>query len=302
LIQFRPGDALIGSICCNFKPLHPNTGYHKGVGPKGRRLIREGSPIRQCEHNLRRHILLVLLLGVVAAVYAMGWHRVLSLETLVGNRVAIDSFVHNQSVIAVLAYIALYAAVTAGALPAGAVLAVAGGFLFGTIVGGLGATLGSTLGATTLFLLSRGAFGERFMRRAGSRWAAFAAGFRADAFYYILFLRLVPSPSWATSMAAGSLGVRPLVFVAATALGRLPGSLIFALFGSGFGSVIAAREVAYRACLAADGDDCRVDFNPADVLTPALLAGFIGLALLALLPVIARRLLMRRPAPIDRES
>ena len=39
-------------------------------------------------------------------------------------------------------------------------------------------------------------------------WQSFAAGFRADAFSYILFLRLVPSPSWLTSMASGSLGVR----------------------------------------------------------------------------------------------
>jgi len=231
----------------------------------------------------------------------MGWHQVLSLETVVGNRAAIDAFMNNHRVAAVLAYVGLYAAATAGALPAGAVLAVAGGFLFGTLTGALGATMGSTLGASVLYVLARSAFGERIMRNAGSWLAVFAAGFRADAFYYILFLRLVPSPSWVTSMGAGLFGVRPAVFVAATALGRMPGSFVFALFGSGFGSVIAAQEATFAGCVAQGLDDCRVTFDPADVLTPTLLVGFIGLALLALVPVAARRLLMRRATPIGHE-
>src|SRR5205085_11687813 len=121
-----------------------------------------------------------------------------------------------------------------------------------------------------------------------------AAGFRADAFNYILFLRLIPSPSWLTSAAAGSLRVRLSVFVGATALGRVPGSFLFALFGSGLGGIIGAREASYRACLTAGGADCRIDIGPAAVLTPAFLAGLLGLALLALVPVLAKRLQMRR--------
>src|SRR3954464_15633928 len=79
--------------------------------------------------------------------YAMGWHRSLSLETLVGNRAAIDAFVADHRLAAVLAFVALYAAVTAGAVPLGPALAIAGGFLFGTTLGGLGAMVGSTIGA-----------------------------------------------------------------------------------------------------------------------------------------------------------
>jgi uncharacterized membrane protein YdjX (TVP38/TMEM64 family) len=229
--------------------------------------------------------------------YGTGWHRDLSLETLAVNRAAIDGFVREHILLATLAYVGLYAAVTASALPAGAVLAVGGGFLFGTLIGALGATLGSTLGASILFWLARGTIGQAMLRRAGVKLAAFAAGFRADAFCYILFLRLIPSPSWMTSLLSGSLGVRPLTFVAATALGRVPGSFVFALFGAGFGSIIAAQEVSLLACQAAGGEDCRFDFNASDVLTPKLLAGFIAMAFLALLPVLARRLLMRRVSP-----
>ena len=244
--------------------------------------------------RLGRYVPVVLLVATIATVYALGWHRTFSLETLVGNRAAIDEFIHRHGAGAVLAYVGLYAMVTTGALPAGGVLAVVGGFLFGTAIGGLGAMIGSTLGASALYSLARSAFGARLVRSAGPRFSAFAAGFRDDAFCYILFLRFVPSPSWLTSVASGALGVRSATFVTATALGRLPGSFVFALFGSGFGGVIAAHETAYTACRAAGAEDCRVSFSPADVLTPAVVTGFIVLALLALGPVVARRFLRRR--------
>src|SRR5258708_7033813 len=82
---------------------------------------------------------LAAIATAVTVVYAMGWNRGLSLETLVGNRAAIDAFMAGHGALAALVYVGLYAAATAGALPAGAALAVAGGFLFGTLVGGLGA-------------------------------------------------------------------------------------------------------------------------------------------------------------------
>jgi len=90
--------------------------------------------------------------------------------------------------------------------------------------------------------------------------------------------------------------VRFSTFVAATALGRTPGSFILALLGAGLDSMIASQEAAYRACLAADGLDCRIDFDPANVVTPTLIAALVGLGLLALVPVLARRLLWRRAA------
>ena len=159
--------------------------------------------------GLRWHQLAVLaaIAAVLVTAYATGWQRHLSFATLVNHRDIIVAFVAEHRVLAVLIFVALYAAVTASAIPVGAVLAMIGGFLFGLTVGGFGAMIGSTIGATVLFLVARGALREPLMRNAGPRIEAFAAGFRADAFSYILFLRLIPSPSWFTSMASGSLGV-----------------------------------------------------------------------------------------------
>ena len=66
----------------------------------------------------------------------MGWHRALSLETLVGHRSAIAAFVDRHTVLAVAAFIGLYIAVVAMSLPGGTILTISGGIVFGTLLGG----------------------------------------------------------------------------------------------------------------------------------------------------------------------
>jgi uncharacterized membrane protein YdjX (TVP38/TMEM64 family) len=243
-----------------------------------------------------RFLPLGCLLGVLVLAYAMGWHRNVSLETVVENNAAIDVFIEAHRIAAIMSFMVIYAIAVILAMPAGALLAVIGGFLFGALIGGAAAMIGSTLGATTVFLIARSAFGRRLLRRLGPRAESFAAGFRADAFYYVMFLRLVPAPSWFTNLTSALFAVRLRTFVTATAIGRIPGSFLLALFGAGLDSMIATQEVAYRACLAAGEPDCRIDFDPANVVTPILIAALVGLGLLALVPVLARRLLWRRAA------
>ena len=118
------------------------------------------------------------------------------------------------------------------------------------------------LGATVIFLIARSAFGEHLTRRAGPLAAKLAEGFRADAFSYLLFLRLVPVSRSGWSISAPALfGVRLATFVAATAIGIIPATFAFAFVGAGLDSVIAAQEAQYNACLAAGRADCRARFR-----------------------------------------
>jgi uncharacterized membrane protein YdjX (TVP38/TMEM64 family) len=242
---------------------------------------------------LRLWPLLVVALAF-AVVYGLGWHRELSWHTLIRHRAVIDAFVAAHRLAAVAAFIALYVAVAALSIPAGAVLTTIGGFLFGTVVGGLSAVVGATIGATIVFLIARSAIGEHLLRRAGPLAAKFAAGFRADAFSYMLFLRLVPFPFWLVNLAPALFGVRLTTFVTATAIGIIPASFAFAFFGAGLDSAISAHAEAYHACLAAGRGDCRTDFDPAVMLTPELLAALVLLAVLGLIPVAVKRWRRRR--------
>jgi uncharacterized membrane protein YdjX (TVP38/TMEM64 family) len=151
--------------------------------------------------------------------------------------------------------------------------------------------------------MARSACGESLVRRAGPLACKLAAGFRADAFSYLLFLRFVPAfPFFLVNLVPAIAGVKLRTFVAATAIGIVPATFAFAFFGSGLDSVLAAQEGPYRACLAAGRSECPIHFDIGALVTPQLLAAFAALGALALIPVLVKRLRARHarssPAPL----
>lgn len=253
---------------------------------------------RPAEHlTVRRLVPLAAIVLLAVVVYAMGWHRQLSLETLVRHRAALDDFVNMHYAAALAVFIAVYVAAVALSIPGALFLTIAGGLLFGVIVGGVVVVVAATAGATIIFLVARGAFSEYVVRRAGPRLTKIVNGFCADAFSYLLFLRLVPVfPFFLVNLAPALVGVRVSTFVAATAIGIVPATFVFASLGAGLDSVIQAQESMYQTCLALGRTDCRLNFEPAAVLTPQLIGALVALGLLALVPVVVRRLVARRNA------
>lgn len=246
---------------------------------------------------LRRLVPLIAIVVLAAAAYLMFGRGTISLAALVRYRAEIDALVMDHRVLAVLAYMVLYVLTVALSLPGATFLTVAGGFLFGPAIGASAAVIGATLGATVIFLVARTALGEPLLKRAGPRANQLAQGFREDAFSYLLFLRLVPAfPFFLVNLVPAFAGVRLSTFVGATALGIIPGGIVYAFTGTGLDSVIAAQKEAYDACVAAARADCRLTFNPQDVLTPELIGALVALGLLALVPVAVKRLRARSRA------
>jgi uncharacterized membrane protein YdjX (TVP38/TMEM64 family) len=244
---------------------------------------------------------LAIILAVMAAVVAMGWHRELTLEMLVRHRATIDALVAAHRGAAILGFMAIYAAAVALSFPGAALLTVAGGLVFGTLAGGCAAIAAATLGATAIFLITKYTLGDMagsyWARHAGGFGERLAAGFRKDAFCYLVFLRLVPLvPFWLVNLAAAPAGVRLVSFVGATVLGIIPASFAFAFFGAGLNSAISAQESVYRACVAAQRTGCRLDFDLRAAATPELLGGLVALGLIALIPPAVRRLKAMRRA------
>lgn len=231
--------------------------------------------------------LIVLASATVALVI---WHQHLDAAAVLARRDAIAAFVAANRWAALASFAGLYAVAAALSLPCGALLTITGGVIFGGLAGGVAALVGATLGGTAIFLIARSALGGWLVRRAGQRAEAIAAGFCADAFNYVLFLRLVPVfPFWLVNLVSALCGVRLAVFVAASAIGMIPATFAFAYFGAGLASAIAAQAPAYRACVAAGGTHCARGFDPSAAATPQLIVALAVLAVLALLPVAVKR-------------
>jgi uncharacterized membrane protein YdjX (TVP38/TMEM64 family) len=239
---------------------------------------------------LKRLWPLLALIAATGFVLAMGWQHYLTLEALAEHREVLRSTIAGNMLLSLLGFIALYAVVVALSLPGGAVLTLAGGFLFGWFVGGIASIIGATIGATIVFLIAWSAFGEVLAAKAGPFLARFREGFQQDAFSYLLFLRLVPIfPFWLVNLAPSLLGVSFGTYVATTFLGIIPGTFAYSLAGNGLDSVIAAQSEAYQSCLAKMGsggqESCSYALDPGALLTPELIIGLVALGLVALVPV-----------------
>jgi uncharacterized membrane protein YdjX (TVP38/TMEM64 family) len=256
----------------------------------------KGPASRSADHPAAfgRLVPLGVILALMAFAVAMGWHRQLSLETLVRHRSSIEAVVAAHRAFAILAFIAVYAAAVALSFPGAAFLTVGGGAIFGALTGGLAAATAATLGATAIFLITKHALscvaGCSWVRHAGPLREKLTAGFRENAFCYLVFLRLVPLfPFWLVNLVSAPAGVTLATFIAATSLGIIPATFAYAFFGAGLNSAIAAQEVLYQACVEAGQADCRLDFDLQAAATPELIGGLVILGLIALIPPAVKR-------------
>ena len=147
---------------------------------------------------------------------------------------------------AALLFVVTYVVVTTVGLPA-TPLTLAGGALFGVAAGSGLNWLGATLGATGAFFVAR-ALGRGSVRRLlGRRSAALDRLTGAGTFTSLVRLRLVPVvPFNGLNFGAGLAGVKPGAFVTSTAIGIIPGTVIYTYFADSLlNGVAGAREKAF---------------------------------------------------------
>src|SRR3954470_24928735 len=102
-----------------------------------------------------RIIALVVFALAVVAVFASGATHYLSLDALSENRMKLLSFVEAHGVTAAAVFVAIYVAAVALSLPGAVWLSIAGGFLFGPVLGTGLNVIAATIGATIVFVLAR---------------------------------------------------------------------------------------------------------------------------------------------------
>ncbi len=200
---------------------------------------------------LKAAILLVFTAGF-AAFFIFGGAQWLNLETIKIHRAELLQFTANNYFTMLLLSVLVYAAATALSIPGALLLSLTVGFLFGRWVGTLVIVLAATVGATLVFIAARYLFAEAAQRKAGGLAKKMIEGFKENAFNYLLFLRLVPLfPFWLVNLVPAFTPIRVRTYVAATALGIIPGSFVFANLGQSLGRIESIEQLVSGEILAA---------------------------------------------------
>lgn len=227
----------------------------------------------------KRFLPVIILLLAIAAALALGINDYISFEQLERNRASLLELVDRHPFLAPFAFTLIYTLVIALSIPGGAILTMTGGFLFGVAAGTCYAVVAATVGATVVFLIAKTALGDSLRQKTGPAVRRMEAGFRDNALNYLLFLRLIPVfPFWLVNLVSAFLGVPLPTYIVATALGIIPGTLVYASVGNGLGAVFEAGG----------RPDLGIIFKPQIILP------LIGLAVLALLPVVYRKIKTRQ--------
>jgi len=187
----------------------------------------------------KKHLLWLLLFIVLVILVLSGRHW-LNLDTIRANRDLLASFTDRHYLLMLLGCGVVYSLSTAVSLPGGTVLSLLLGFLFGRWVGTLLIVISATLGAVTVFWLARYLLADWAEQRLRDHPLAkkLLDGFQADAFNYLLFLRLVPAfPFWLVNLAPAFTQVSLQIFVITTFVGIIPGSFVFANLGQSLANI-----------------------------------------------------------------
>ena len=172
---------------------------------------------------------------------------------------------HRFAVIA--AYMGIYIVVTALSLPGAAVLTLAGGGLFGLVVGTVVVSFASTIGATLACVVSRFLLRDWVQNKFGDKLRTINDGIEREGAFYLFSLRLVPIfPFFVINLLMGLTRMRLFTFFWVSQIGMLAGTVVY---------VNAGKELAEIDSLSG-------------ILSPGVLISF---AVLGLFPITVKKLL-----------
>lgn len=180
----------------------------------------------------KRLVQVLFACGILIVVGISVYHREQFDVTL------IEQWIHRAGWWGPVIFILIYILSTVFFLP-GSVLTLAGGALFGPVMGTLYNVTGATIGAALSFLIARYIASDYVATHAGGRLKQLINGVENEGWRFVAFVRLVPLfPFNLLNYALGLTKIRFIEYLIATYLFILPGGIAYTYLG------YAGREVA----------------------------------------------------------
>jgi len=218
--------------------------------------------------NIVNKILIVALAAILAGVFFyFDLDNYLTLEYLKESQANLQKLYAENSIVVIAAYMMIYILVTALSLPGAVIMTLAGGGLFGLVIGTVVVSFASTIGATLACMVARFLLRDWVQGKFGDKLTTVNQGIEKEGAFYLFTLRLIPVfPFFVINLVMGLTKLPIITFFWVSQLGMLAGTLVF---------VNAGKELA------------KID-SLSGILSPALIASFV---LLGIFPITVKKLL-----------
>ena len=201
----------------------------------------------------------VLLIIIMASVEMTDFGKELTLTKVQKAAFKLKEHVHNHYLETAGIFIVVYMILNVW-FPAAGVLTLLGGFLYGPVMGTIFVEFSAVFGAVLTFELSRYLARSWVQKKWGEHLIHFDNEVKRRGYIYLLFVRLFPMiPYILVNFLAGLTRVRLWTFLWTTALGSLPGIVIFCYFGHQLLNIKSIDQL----------------FTPGVIIATCLFAGFL---------------------------
>jgi dihydrolipoamide dehydrogenase len=198
----------------------------------------------------KKWIGLIITTSIIALVFIVFRESILNLltqlnlQSLKDNYSELQIYFRDHPVQLSLLYALIYITVTALSLPGAVIMTLAGGAIFGLVLGTILVSFCSTIGATAAFLITRYFFRNSVRARFGDKLKIINDGIKKDGAFYLLTLRLVPIfPFFAINVLMALTPIKTRTFYLASQLGMLLGTIIFVNAGTQLATLNSTGDI-----------------------------------------------------------
>jgi uncharacterized membrane protein YdjX (TVP38/TMEM64 family) len=207
------------------------------------------------------------VVGLVAIFKVLGIEQYFTLSYVKESQAKLAVLYADHRLMAISAYIVIYILVTSLSLPGAAIMTLAGGALFGLLIGTIVVSFASTIGATLACFVSRFVLRDWVQERFGDKLKVVNEGIAREGSFYLFTLRLIPIfPFWLINLVMGLTKMPLRTFYWVSQVGMLAGTIVY---------VNAGKELAKINSISG-------------ILSPGLILSFV---LLGLFPIATKKLL-----------
>ena len=223
---------------------------------------------------LKKYFFLILIFIFIFLFYFFNLDNYFTLQFLQENHLLVEEFVESYPIISFFGVYLTYLFFISCCIPVSSGFFITAGFIFHPLIAIFFSAFTGTIGGIVNILTIRKTFNLRQNKKINHLARNLEKGFKQNDFFYLILLRLIPSPYIIQNAITVFFNVSVKKFFFSTFLGIMPWAIVFTYIGAGLHNLIENTE--------------SLQFK--DLITVQIILPIIGLAILIVISLFLKRL------------